>query len=317
MQSVDISAHAELAPLLIAGAAMLILMGATLLGYSVQIRNNELARRVNLVTPRSASEGARPEIDESPVRGSTLLHGTAGSMSERDQRTIIRKLSALRIPTEYASTAFLFIRFTFIALQGFAAYTLASRMALFEGRSVLLFLLTVVFAIAGWFMPAIIVGIMARSHAKTAAAGLPEAMELLVVCVEAGLALEDGIDRMVIELRHSNPELAEEFALTSADLKILPSRDVALMNLAERMDVPSVRSVVTTLSQTMRYGTPLAQAMRVVAAEMRNDSLLALEERANRLPTLLTLPMMLFIMPTIFLIVGGPAALRVIDTFLH
>lgn len=318
MQSFDISTYSEMGPLLIAGAAVLILMGMTLLGYSIQIRSEELTRRVDLVAPLKAYEGERLEIDETPpIRESDALHGTASSLSEPDQRTFIRKLSALRIPLEHASTIFLAIRFAFIAMQGFAAYTLASRMVLFEGRSVLLFLVIVVFAIAGWFTPAIIVGMMTRSHTKTAAAGLPEAMELLVVCVEAGLALEDGIDRMVIELRHSNPELAEEFALTSADLKILPSRDVALMRLAERMDVPSVRSVVTTLSQTMRYGTPLAQAMRIVAAEMRNDSLLALEERANRLPTLLTLPMMLFIMPTIFLIVGGPAALRVIDTFLH
>ncbi len=117
-------------------------------------------------------------------------------------------------------------------------------------------------------------------------------------------------------MRHSHPSLAEELALTAADLKILPSRDQALSNLADRVDVPSVRSVATTLSQTMRYGTPLAQALRTVASELRNDSLLALEERANRLPTLMTLPMMLFIMPTIFLIVGGPAALRLMDTFL-
>ena len=127
-------------------------------------------------------------------------------------------------------------------------------------------------AIVGWFVPAYFIRAMARSHAKAAANGLPEALELLVVCVEAGLSLEDGIDRMTIELEHSNPQLAEELALTSADLKILPSREAALMKLAERVNVPSVRTVVTTLSQTMRYGTPLAQAMRVVAAEMRNDS---------------------------------------------
>ena len=151
----------------------------------------------------------------------------------------------------------------------------------------------------------------------TAAEGLPDAIELLVVCVEAGLALEDGIDRIVIELKHSQPKLAEELALTSADLKILSSRDQALANLAERIDTPSVRSVVTTLSQTLRYGTPLAQAMRVVAADMRNDSLFQLEERANRLPVMMTIPMMLFIMPTIFLIVGGPAALKLMDHFMH
>lgn len=130
----------------------------------------------------------------------------------------------------------------------------------------------------------------------------------------AGLALEDGIERIVAELYRTQPALAEELAITSADLKILPSRDMALANLAKRVDVPSVRSVMTTLSQTMRYGTPLAQALRVVAGELRNDSLIKLEERANKLPVLMTVPMMLFILPSIFLIVGGPAGIRLVDT---
>jgi tight adherence protein C len=116
-------------------------------------------------------------------------------------------------------------------------------------------------------------------------------------------------------LQRSQPVLAEELALTSADLKILPSRDRALMNFAERIEAPSVRSVVTTLSQTMRYGTPLAQALRVVASELRSESLMKLEERANQLPTLMTIPMMVFIMPTIFLVVAGPAVLRLLDSF--
>jgi tight adherence protein C len=114
-------------------------------------------------------------------------------------------------------------------------------------------------------------------------------------------------------LLQSQPALGEELARTSADLKILPSREQALANLAGRVDMPSVRTVVTTLSQTLRYGTPLAQGLRVVSGELRNDTLVRLEERANQLPTLMTIPMMLFIMPTIFMIVAGPAALHVID----
>jgi tight adherence protein C len=145
------------------------------------------------------------------------------------------------------------------------------------------------------------------------ARGLPDALELLVVCVEAGLSLDDGLDRVVAELWESHPALADELALLSADLRILPSRDQALTNLAERVDLPSIRSIVGTLSQTMRFGTPLAQAMKVVAGEMRNDVLLSMEERANRLPALMTVPMIIFILPTIMLILGGPAMLRVLD----
>ena len=171
--------------------------------------------------------------------------------------------------------------------------------------------------IAGWFIPGMIIGKMIKARTKAVVAGLPDALELLVICVEAGLAFEDGLGRIVGELEKSQPALAEELAFTAADLKILPSREQALANFAERIDAPSIRSVVTTLTQTLRYGTPLAQALRMVASELRNDTLVRLEERANQLPTLMTIPMMLFIMPTIFLIVAGPAALRVMDAMKH
>jgi tight adherence protein C len=152
-------------------------------------------------------------------------------------------------------------------------------------------------------------------HTKAAERGLPDAIELLVVAIEAGLALEEGLDRIVPELRRGRPALAEELGITAADLKILPSQDMAFAKLAERLDVPSVRSVATTLSQTLHYGTPLAQALRTVAAELRHDGLMRSEERANRLPALMTIPMMLFILPATFLIVAGPAALRLFETF--
>jgi tight adherence protein C len=168
-------------------------------------------------------------------------------------------------------------------------------------------------ALAGWLTPAFIITTRAKRRVRLIARGLPDALELLVVCVEAGLSLDDGLDRVVAELWESHPALADELALLSADLRILPSRDQALTNLAERVDLPSIRSIVGTLSQTMRFGTPLAQAMKVVAGEMRNDVLLSMEERANRLPALMTVPMIIFILPTIMLILGGPAMLRVLD----
>ena len=171
----------------------------------------------------------------------------------------------------------------------------------------------VVGGIVGWLLPTFWIQSSAKRRAKEVAASMPEALDLLVVCVDAGLSLENGLARVVIELGQTRPALADELALTSADLQILPSRDEALMRMAERVDVPSIRSVVTTLAQTLRYGTPLAQALRVIAAQMRDDALIQLEERANQLPALLTIPMMLFIMPTLFLVVGGPAAIQLID----
>jgi tight adherence protein C len=241
---------------------------------------------------------------------------TPGGIRVRTRREIMRRLAVLRVPAARAMAVFLGLRAVTVILVAACGYMLATSISALAGQPVAILLLSLGFGIGGWFLPVMITNHLVKTRTKAVASGLPDALELLIVCVEAGLALEDGLERIVVEMRHSHPALAEELAQTAADLKILPSRDQALANLAERVDVPSVRSVVTTLSQTMRYGTPLAQAMRTVAQEMRNDSLLALEERANKLPTLMTLPMMLFIMPTIFLIVGGPAALRVMDTFL-
>ena len=169
--------------------------------------------------------------------------------------------------------------------------------------------------LAGWFTPAFLLRRQIAGRTRAVVEGLPDALELLVISVEAGLSFEDGIGRIAAILRDTRPALADELALTSADLRILPNRERALFNLADRVDAPSVRTVVTTLSQTMRYGTPLANALRMVSSELRNEFLIRLEERANQLPALMTVPMILFIMPTIFLVVGGPAVLKVIDSF--
>lgn len=302
---------------LLAGMVSLLLVGATLVGYSVRIRKREIGRRIALVDLHGGMPSPERDAVKPILRETFLLPGAASKLPEREQRAIVRLMASLRIAPEYASRFMLWSRSGCVALLGIATLVLGSQWQVFAGREIVLLMLAAVFAIIGWFVPAYVIRSLAQSHAKAAANGLPEALELLVVCVEAGLSLEDGIDKMSVELKHSNPQLAEELTLTAADLKILPSRESALMKLAERVNVPSVRTVVTTLSQTMRYGTPLAQAMRVVSAEMRNNSLIQMEARANRLPTMMTIPMMLFILPTIFLIVGGPAALKVMDTFMR
>jgi tight adherence protein C len=170
-------------------------------------------------------------------------------------------------------------------------------------------------AISGWILPVFVISHLMKKRIKAIVSGLPNALDLLVVCVEAGLSLEDGLQRVARELRESQPALAEELAVTWAEASILPDRTQALVNLSDRIGNPTVRTVVGMMSQSLRFGTPLGQSLRVGATEMRNDQMTKLEERASRLPALMTIPVMLFIMPTIFLIVGGPAALRLMDQF--
>ena len=303
--------------LLLLGGTMLVLGGVVLIGYAARMQREAVARRVNMILPRQALLARSPGPVATPSLGRALEPQIRGGLPVRNRREIIRRLAWLHVPARRAITVFTGLRLAAVVAIALLGYMLASAIPALAGHGLLILLVAAGVGIGGWFVPVMIVNRLVKARMKAVANGLPDALELLVVCVEAGLSLDDGLERIVVEMRHAHPALADELALTAADLKILPSRDQALANLAHRVDVPSVRSVVLTLSQTMRYGTPLAQALRTVASEMRNDSLLALEERANRLPTLMTLPMMLFIMPTIFLVVGGPAALRLIDAFMH
>lgn len=146
--------------------------------------------------------------------------------------------------------------------------------------------------------------------------GLPDALDLLVVCAEAGLSLDSALNRVSRELGRSSPELADEFELTSIELNFLPERRQALLNLSERVDLQSLRGVVTALVQSERYGTPLAMALRVLSNEFRNERLLRAEEKAARLPATLTVPLIVFIMPVLFIVLIGPAACKVSDEFI-
>jgi tight adherence protein C len=142
---------------------------------------------------------------------------------------------------------------------------------------------------------------------------LPDGLDLLVICAEAGLGLDAAFSRVAKEMVKSSPELADEVGLTSIELSFLPERRQALQNLTERTNMSELRAVVNTLMQTEKYGTPLAQSLRVLSAEFRNERLLRAEEKAARLPAILTVPMIIFILPALFIVLIGPAILRAID----
>jgi tight adherence protein C len=146
---------------------------------------------------------------------------------------------------------------------------------------------------------------------------LPDGLDLMVICAEAGLSLDATLVRVSRELGNGSPELAEELSMTAAELTFLPERRLAFDNLNTRTNSDGIRAVVNTLQQTAKFGTPLAQSLRILAAEMRQARMTRAEEKAARLPALLTVPMILFILPCLFIVLLGPAALGIIDTFSH
>ncbi len=154
-----------------------------------------------------------------------------------------------------------------------------------------------------------------RSHAIRL--GLPDALDLLVICAEAGLTVDAAFHRVARELGRAYPELGDEFALTAIELGFLTDRRHAFENLATRVDLDAVKGVVTTMVQTEKYGTPLASALRVLSAEFRNERMMRAEEKAARLPAIMTIPLIMFILPTLFVVILGPAACSINDSFLH
>jgi tight adherence protein C len=165
----------------------------------------------------------------------------------------------------------------------------------------------------GLFVPELYVSNLTKKRQLALAKGLPDGLDLLVICAESGLSLDAALDRVANEIGDANVELGEELSLTSIELGFLPDRRQALVNLNRRTNLPSIRGVVNTLLQTEKYGTPLSQSLRVLANEFRDQRLLRAEEKAARLPATLTVPMIVFILPVLFIVLVGAAIIRVMD----
>jgi len=151
-----------------------------------------------------------------------------------------------------------------------------------------------------------------RYHAILKA--LPDVLDLMTICAEAGLSLASMLDRVSRELALAYPEMAEELSMTSIEIGFLPDRNKALSNLADRCTLQELRGVVSVLIQTEKYGTPIAQALRVLSSEFRQQRMLRAEQKAAQLPALMTIPMILCILPTLFIVIIAPAIVKLLDT---
>jgi tight adherence protein C len=172
-----------------------------------------------------------------------------------------------------------------------------------------------VLVLVGYKAPEIFLSNRATKRTAAIRKGLPDALDLLVICAEAGLTVDAAFNRVARELGRAYPELGDEFALTAIELSFLTERRQAFENLAYRVDLDSIRGVVTTMVQTERYGTPLSSALRVLSAEFRNERMMRAEEKAARLPAIMTIPLILFILPVLFIVILGPAACSISDAF--
>ena len=217
------------------------------------------------------------------------------------------------IRKESALNTFLFLRVSMPMLFGAAVLIDGYLVPIIHIAPNWIGLTAAVATVIGYYAPIIMLKNSITKRQGELRKSLPDGIDLLVICVESGASINESFARVGRELSRGHPALAEEFAITAAELAFLPVRRTALENLLERTNLPAVRGIVTTMHQSERFGTPIAHALRVLSAEFREQRMMAAEEKAAKLPVLLTLPMMLFILPVLFIVLLGPAALTILD----
>ncbi|MEZ5667769.1 MAG: type II secretion system F family protein [Alphaproteobacteria bacterium] len=200
-----------------------------------------------------------------------------------------------------------------VGFIGFAVFVLYVG-ELYQVSSSTKMMITIGAGALGFFGPDIYLMNRQTKRKKELTKALPDGLDLLVICAEAGLHLDSALNRVAEEMAQRSVDLADELALAAVELSFLPERKMALDNLAMRTNLPAVRGLVNTLIQTEKYGTPLAQSLRVLSAELRHERLMRAEEKAARLPAILTVPMIIFILPPLFIVLLSPAVLQAIDT---
>jgi tight adherence protein C len=306
----------DVSALVVAAVCALILAAAFVLLYGAKSERDILARMQGTqARPTAAAAGnAAPQANPGALLdiltsvGERLRHKAI--MSEKDMVNLERSIMAAGFNPRSAVSVFLGIKAALLVTLPIVGYALAT---LQESENAL--------AIAGFcgfvglMAPNWVLGFMRKRYIKALQKGLPDAMDMLVVCAEAGLGLDSAVERVAREMAGSNQAVASEFALLAHELRVMPDRRQALTRLADRALVELLKRLAATLGQTFRFGTPLAQALRILAAEARQDRVARLENKAAQLPALMVLPLILFIMPCLFIVLVGPSVVTLSKSF--
>jgi tight adherence protein C len=165
-------------------------------------------------------------------------------------------------------------------------------------------------ALFGYYLPDLFISNMTARRRQSIMRAFPDALDLMLICVESGMSIESAFGKVAAEIGTQSVELAEELGLTTAELSYLPDRAQAFDNLARRCGHPGVKSVAIALNQAEKYGTPMGQALRVTAQENREMRMQSAEQKAASLPAKLTVPMIIFFLPCLFVVILGPAAMK-------
>jgi tight adherence protein C len=296
--------------------------------YAATTARDPMARRVKALNERReqlkagivASTNKRKKLtnrNQAADRVRNILANFKMLQDDQLKRTQLRLMQA-GIRTKDLAFFIIFARFVLPVILGSAAIVLIYFVDFFPEWGTLRKYMTVAgVLVSSYKAPDVWLKNKVNKRSHAVRKGLPDALDLLVICAEAGLTVDAAFGRVSRELGKAYPELGDEFGLTAIELGFLSERRQAFENLASRVDLDAIRGVVTTMIQTEKYGTPLASALRVLSAEFRNERMMRAEEKAARLPAIMTVPLILFILPTLFIVILGPAACAISDNFVN
>jgi tight adherence protein C len=281
---------------------------------SVANRREELKRRSREALAKKNQAGSLRQTDEGMFK--TIVDRLQLTRFLEDPQ-VADKLAQAGYRGPRPITTFYFFRlitpFVFAAVLGVYLY------ALNPGNlpSLTKFCICIGGLTAGYYAPNVYISNVAAKRRASIMAAFPDALDLLLICVESGMSIEAALQKVSQELGAASIELAEELSLLVAELSYLPDRRQAYEGLAKRTNHPGIKSVATAMTQAERYGTPLGTALRVMAKENRDLRLAAAEKMAAALPAKLTVPMIVFFLPVLFIVVLGPSIIRVQDVMAH
>ncbi len=280
-----------------------------------QLNARRAELKTGMITSSSRKRQSLVRRTETTDRMKEAMEGMK-VLQESQVKLIQQKLAQAGIRNKELAVVVLFARMVLPAVLGLIGVVCLYWTDMFpDWGSLKRFMAFAALVVGGYKGPEVYLKNMSNKRSKQIQKGLPDALDLLVICAEAGLTVDAAFNRVSRELGRAYPELGEEFALTAIELSFLTERRQAFENLAYRVDLDAVRGVVTTMIQTERYGTPLASALRVLSAEFRNERMMRAEEKAARLPAIMTVPLILFILPVLFVVILGPAACSIADAF--
>ncbi|MEC5318911.1 type II secretion system F family protein [Brenneria populi subsp. brevivirga] len=294
-------------------------IGAALYLYARTGRRARLAERVRSEVKRKGAQQVAPKQPGRNRLARRLLRvlqpiGKFAPLFSVAQRTeIAEKL----VSAGYRSPQALMI---VVALALLSIVALLALVGLFvwpllEGQRIYGIVLCLLAVYLGMLLPRVLLDRMVVRRQRRIQQGLPDALDLLVICTNAGLGLNSAIHRVAEEMDAVCPALADELRLTSGELQISNDTEIVLKRLARRTGLESMNTLVNTLLQSRQYGTSITQALRILARTERTARMMRLEERAAKLAVKITLPMMLFILPTVLIVAAGPAVLGLISFF--